>query len=241
MTAVLFGLEPTSNRRIYLADSFKGLPKDADVSKWKAVSIDSNVLGGNMKSSLHGHEGQFNTSREIFESNMDSNGFNVSVLQDRIRVLEGFYADTLPQLKSMDVKLSFLRLDGDIYISTIQALENSYGLVQPGGYIYVDDYGSFEGCKRAVDFFKQSVNDNAPLFPIFEDNTSKKFEAVWWRKPIIPKEQQNKLSPQLGIQHMPELSTNCIRIIFVLVAINTVFLWAFLCRKRNHRNGRYHK
>ena len=234
MTAVLLGLEPTSNRRIYLADSFQGLPKDTDVSKWKGVSIDSMVLGGIKKSSLHGHMGQFSTSREKFESNMDSNGFNVSVLQDRIRVLEGFYVETLPNLKRMNVKLSFLRLDGDIYISTIQALENAYGLVQPGGYIYVDDYGSFEGCKRAVDFFKHSVSDNSPLIPIYEDNRSTKIEAVWWRKPIITKDQQTELGPQLRIQYMQELSTNCIRIICVLVAINTVFLYALFCRKRNH-------
>ena len=70
MTAVLMGLEPTSNRRIYLADSFKGLPKDTDVSKWKSGNDMSSVLGGRIKSSLHGEVGQFNTSRESFESNM---------------------------------------------------------------------------------------------------------------------------------------------------------------------------
>ena len=83
------------------------------------------------------------------------------------------------------MKLSFLRLDGDIYISTIQALENAYELVQPGGYIYVDDYGSWEGCRRAVDFFRQSVGDNEPLFPIFENDTDTKIFAVWWRKPKL--------------------------------------------------------
>ena len=241
MTAVLFGLEPSSDRCIYLADSFKGLPKDTDVSEWKLASTDSNILGGTKKSSLHGHVGQFNISRKIFETNMDSNGFNVTVFQNRIKVLEGFYAETLPQLKSMNVKLSFLRLDGDIYISTMQALQNSYELVQPGGYIYVDDYGSFEGCKRAVDVFKQSVGDNAPLFPIFEDNNSPNFEAVWWRKPIVTKGKQNELGPELSIQYMKESSPNCVRIIFILVAVNALFLWAFFCKKRNHRDGRAHQ
>ena len=65
----------------------------------------------------------------------------------------------------------------------MQALENAYDLVQPGGYIYVDDYGSFEGCRRAVDVFKASVEVNAPLIPIFEHDNVAHFEAVWWRKP----------------------------------------------------------
>ena len=66
MTAVLLGLEPTSNRHIFLADSFKGLPKDSDISSWKSNSENNSVyikpLGGNIVKSLHGEEGQFNAS-----------------------------------------------------------------------------------------------------------------------------------------------------------------------------------
>ena len=233
MTAVLMGLEPTSNRRIYLADSFKGLPKDTDVSNWKSGNDLSSVLGGRIKSSLRGEVGQFNTSRESFESNMAANGFNVSIHKDRIKVLEGFYSKTLPQLKSMNVKLSFLRLDGDIYISTMQALENAYELVQPGGYLYVDDYGSFEGCKRAVDFFKQSIGDNSPLLPIYEDNKGTKFEAVWWRKPMPLQERPNALISRLGRQYVPKSSSDCVSLLFVIFFMNAVILWACFRRKRN--------
>merc|ERR1712066_196556 len=111
------------------------------MSSWKSTTdnngVYSNALGGNIVKSLHGKEGEFNASRESFESNMKENGFDTSKHKHRITVLEGFYADTLPQLKTNNLKLSFLRLDGDIYISTLQALENAYELVQPGGYIYV--------------------------------------------------------------------------------------------------------
>ena len=165
---------------------------------------------------------------------MKENGFDVSQLQHRITVLEGFYADTLPQLKSKNVKLSFLRLDGDIYISTMQALENGYELVQPGGYIYVDDYGSFEGCRRAVDYFKQSVGDNAPLFPIFEHNDGPKFEAVWWRKPLIPRE-------LLQTQEKKYLKIDLVRIIYVLFVIVVILLLTLICPKRCYRNGQCNK
>ena len=238
MTAVLLGLEPTSNRHIFLADSFKGLPKDADVSSWKSNSDNSSVyskaLGGNIVKSLHGKEGQFNTSRESFESNMKKNGFDITKLQHRVTVLEGFFADTLPQLKSKNAKLSFLRLDGDLYISTIQALENAYELVQPGGYIYVDDYGSFEGCRRAVDYFKKSVGDNAPLFPIFEHNESPKFEAVWWRKPVSSRE-------LLNTQETEDLKIDLVRIIYVLFVIVLILLLTLICPKRSYRNGQCNK
>ena len=172
---------------------------------------------------------------------MNFNGFNVSSHRNRIKVLEGFYSKTLPPMKSMDIKLSFLRLDGDIYISTLQALENAYGLVQPGGYIYVDDYGSFEGCKKAVDFFKQSVNDHAPLIPIYEDDSTNNFEAVWWRKPLLLNEQQEEeLLPYSDLHGLQKLTANYIRVILILIAINTTFSWAFLCRRGNYRNNRDH-
>ena len=229
MTAVLLGLEPASDRRIYLADSFKGLPKDTNVSSWKPRSGNTGILGGRVMNSLHGSEGMFNTTRKKFEENMKSNKFDVSKLQHKITVLEGFYADTLPKLKSQNVKLSFLRLDGDIYISTIQALENAYELVQPGGYIYVDDYGSFEGCRRAVDFFRQSVGDYEPLFPIFEYDDSTKFEAVWWRKKI-PSMDLNKL------QTIEAMKVDFLRVIYALVAIIIFLFCVIVYPKRNFRN-----
>ena len=238
MTAVLLGLEPNSNRHIFLADSFKGLPKDADISSWKSNSENNSVyskaLGGNIVKSLYGEEGQFNASRESFENNMKANGFDITQLQHRVTVLEGFYADTLPQLKTKNVKLSFLRLDGDIYISTIQALENAYELVQPGGYIYVDDYGSFEGCWRAVDYFKQSVKDNAPLFPIFENEKGPKFEALWWRKPV----RRRELLETKDTEHS---KMDLMRIIYVLFVIVLILLLTLICQKRSCRNGQFNK
>ena len=227
MTAVLLRLEAASDRRIYLADSFKGLPKDTNVSDWKKTD-NKGVLGGDVKGARHGIEGMFSTTREKFEENMKSNNFDVSQLQRKITVLEGFYADTLPKLKAENIKLSFLRLDGDIYISTIQALENAYELVQPGGYIYVDDYGSFEGCRRAVDFFRQSVGDYEPLFPIFEKDDSTKFEAVWWRKP--------KSSIQLSqLQTMDAIKADFLGIIYFLVTAIIFLVCIIICPKRNNR------
>ena len=235
MTAVLFGLEPTSARRSYLADIFQGLPKDIDAFKWKSTVVESGVLAGKLKASLHGKEGEFKSSRKTFENNMNLNSFNVSAHPSRIRVLEGLYSETLPPMKGMDIKLSFLRLDGEIYISTIQAVENAYRLVQTEVYIYVDDYGSFEGCRKAVAFFKQSVDDNSPLIPIYEDD-SITFEAVWWWKPIMLNEYQTEFLPQADFHNLREGTVDYINILLIFTTINTTLSWVFLCRRRNLRN-----
>ena len=50
--------------------------------------------------------------------------------------------------------LSILRLDGDMYESTIVALENLYPKLAVGGYAIIDDYGAVPGCRAAVDEFR---------------------------------------------------------------------------------------
>lgn len=51
-------------------------------------------------------------------------------------------------------RIAYLRLDGDLYSSTMEALEALYHKVSPGGFVYVDDYGSYNGCRAAVDRFR---------------------------------------------------------------------------------------
>jgi hypothetical protein len=84
-------------------------------------------------------------SQDLFENNLKMNNvWNDDILQ----ISKGYFNITLPISKVQDI--SFLRLDGDLFISTWDALENLYHKVVPGGYIYVDDYGSFEGCRLAI-------------------------------------------------------------------------------------------
>ena len=112
----------------------------------------------------------------------------------RMHVVEGWFNETLPPpgLQS----LAYLRLDGDLYASTMDALVGLYPLVSAGGLIYVDDYGTFGGCKAAIDEYRAKHKITAPLHYIREDpmlNTrllgyaqkdqrKDVFEAVWWQK-----------------------------------------------------------
>ena len=67
-----------------------------------------------------------------------------------------------------------LRLDGDMYQSTIEPLEALYDKVSVGGYIIVDDYGWKKcGCYKAIDFFREKNNIISELINIDD------FGAYW--------------------------------------------------------------
>lgn len=100
----------------------------------------------------------------------------------KIIVTKGYFNDTLPGAKIE--KISFLRADGDLFVSTMDSLVNLYHKVVPGGYIYIDDYGSFEGCRHAVDMFRFKHHIYEPMHFVRNENdiTFIKFEALWWKK-----------------------------------------------------------
>ena len=155
------------NRRLWAYDSFEGLPKPTG---------EDGVWG------MGAHKGQMAVAQELFEANMKRWGaWNESKIVDT----KGFFNETLPS--SPIGKISFLRLDGDLFASTWDALANLYHKVVPGGYIYVDDFGSFEGCREAIDSFRTKHHIYEPLHFIREENQVKyiMFEAVWWQKRLV--------------------------------------------------------
>jgi hypothetical protein len=74
----------------------------------------------------------------------------------RIHIRQGWFQETLPVAKHEIGPIAVLRLDGDWYDSTKVCLENLYDLVTVGGFVLIDDYGYWEGCRRAVDEFLAS-------------------------------------------------------------------------------------
>jgi O-methyltransferase/demethyldecarbamoylnovobiocin O-methyltransferase/8-demethyl-8-(2,3-dimethoxy-alpha-L-rhamnosyl)tetracenomycin-C 4'-O-methyltransferase len=79
------------------------------------------------------------------------------LLDDQVRFLKGWFKDTLPTAPIE--KLSVLRLDGDLYESTMTALESLYPKLSIGGYAIIDDYApSVPCCVQAVDDFRARHN-----------------------------------------------------------------------------------
>ena len=143
-------------RKVFVADSFAGLP-EADDKKYPADKDDP----------LHSHP-YLAVSQEEVENNFRKYG----LLDDRVVFLKGWFKDTLP--KAPIEKLSILRLDGDMYGSTLDSLEALYPKLSNRGFCIIDDY-ALPGCKLAVDDYRAKYKINSELKEI--DWTGR-----YWRK-----------------------------------------------------------
>ena len=166
-----------SSKRHFACDSFDGLPD--------AVAADHSCQhqrGSTAKGCVSGAGGAhaFKGSRDEFEE-----WVRREHLMRYLHVVQGWFNESLPPHGLRQI--SFLRLDGDMYESTIAPLRTLYPLVAPGGVIYIDDYGSYAGCAAAVhEYFKeQNIGEpHAVLQPIVEFGGSKLgVESVWFQKP----------------------------------------------------------
>jgi O-methyltransferase len=95
------------------------------------------------------------------------------LLDDQVRFLVGWFEDTLPAAPIE--QLAVLGLDGDMYGSTMEALEALYPKLSPGGYVIVDDYGALSTCKEAVTDYRAAHDINQPMEWV-------DWTGVWWQK-----------------------------------------------------------
>lgn len=155
MRAILKAHDIT-DRVVWAADSFEGLPR-AD-PRFSADIGDQHHTRGELAISV-------DQVRENFA--------RYGLLDDQVQFLVGWFEDTLPGA-SIE-QLAVLRLDGDMYGSTIQALEALYDKVSIGGYVIVDDYGAVPACAKATDDFRSEAGVSAPLEAV-------DWTGVYWRK-----------------------------------------------------------
>ncbi|MBU2618133.1 MAG: TylF/MycF family methyltransferase [Proteobacteria bacterium] len=155
MKAVLSAYEE-NERTVFVADSFEGLPKP-DATNFPADKGDS-----------HHTENFLAVSQE----NVEENFRRYNLLDSKVVFLKGWFKDTLPHAPI--TQLSILRLDGDMYGSTMDALIHLYPKLSKGGFCIIDDY-VLPGCKKATDDYRAKENIDAPLLRI--DNS-----GVYWQK-----------------------------------------------------------
>ncbi len=143
-----------TDRSVWVADSFEGLPpatldidRPDDLSGFADLAIDLETVRANFK--------------------------RYGLLDDQVKFVKGWFKDTLP-IAPID-RLALLRLDGDYYESTWDALDALYPKLAPGGIVIVDDYGLIHGCRKAVDKYRALHHVVEPIERI--DHT-----GVWWRK-----------------------------------------------------------
>jgi O-methyltransferase len=136
MRAILAAYGVT-DRTVWVADSFRGLPPP-DLEKAPQDKGDN----------LHKH-----AALAVSLSQVQANFRSYGLLDDQVRFLEGWFRDTLPSAPVQ--RLAVARLDGDMYESTMDALESLYPKLSPGGFLIVDDYNDREPCKQAVQDYRK--------------------------------------------------------------------------------------
>lgn len=157
-----------SGRKTWLFDSFEGLPEPTKEDGETASAYASKNVSGRL-SSINLCIGTLEKAKEILFTKL-------KLPEKDIVIRKGWFQDTLPVAMHEIGPIAILRLDGDWYESTRVCLEHLYDLVVPGGFVIIDDYGTWEGCRKAVDEFMQTKGVKPDLVTI--DRTGR-----WFRKP----------------------------------------------------------
>ena len=122
------------NRKVFVADSFKGLPPP----QVQEDAGDPHHTIDFLRVSL---------------ADVQNNFKLYGALDENVIFLEGWFEDTLPNNTSIG-ELSVLRMDGDMYKSTMDVFDSCYHKVVKGGRVIIDDY-CIPNCKNAVHKFRE--------------------------------------------------------------------------------------
>ena len=141
-------------RTVWVADSFEGLPKPSDehdagdtfwtYSNWLAISLEE----------------------------VQENFRKYGLLDQQVRFLKGWFKDTLPSAPIE--RISIMRLDGDMYQSTMDAITALYPKLSVGGYCIIDDY-QIQSCREAVHDYRERMHITEPIREI-------DWTGVYWQK-----------------------------------------------------------
>ena len=149
-----------TSRKVWVADSFEGLPKP-DPARFPADKGDELFKLGGLA---------------VGVDQVKHNFRRYGLLDDQVEFLVGWFKDTLPVAPLGE--LALIRLDGDMYESTIQAIEVLYPKLSPGGFCIIDDFGSH------VSQAQQAVHDYRKEHGITEEIIDIDGTGAFWRKAV---------------------------------------------------------
>ena len=162
MAALAGQAEPP--RQTWLFDSFEGLPEPSNQDRENDLAV-----AGEFAAPVDDVE------RLLFdELRLDPAGISIQ---------KGWFEDTLPAARERIGPIAVLRLDADLYESTRRCLENLYDQVASGGFVLVDDYYGWPGCRKAVDEILAARNERVEMRLVDPLDRAKKLSAVYFRKP----------------------------------------------------------
>lgn len=159
MRAILKAYSVT-DRKVFVADSFEGMP-ETNPAKYP--------MDKGMEKSSSLYSDYFKVSLEQVKANFAS----FDLLDSQVVFLKGWFKETLPTAPIQ--KLAVLRVDADLYESTMDSLVNLYPKLAVGGYLIVDDFGCYPACSQAVLDYRQAHGIKEAIVGI-------DWTGVYWKK-----------------------------------------------------------
>ena len=157
MMAAVLAAHEDKTRTVWGFDSFQGLPPP-DEAKYPDDRGDQLYRFPQLAVSVE----------EVVE-----NFRRMGLWSEQVRLVKGWFKNTVAAAPIE--RIAVLRLDGDLYESTIQVLEGFYPRLSAGGFCIVDDYGAMLSCRAAVEDYRRDHGVNEPIVDI--DG-----KGVLWRK-----------------------------------------------------------
>jgi hypothetical protein len=154
--------DASSNRSIYGFDSFVGIPlageKDDEQPGLGKIDHDQTLpLKDRLVSSgitVHSKD------------NVEAHFRRFGISMENVFLVEGWFQDTLPGIQNKIGDIALLRLDGDLYESTMVCLDNLYDNVVTDGIVIIDDYSTLSGARKAVHEFFEKKEITHELFTV---------------------------------------------------------------------------
>lgn len=165
-------------RKVYSFDTFEGMPPPTSEDHHEGLAADATGWG---------------TSTCAAPAESLLGVCRILGTLDIVVPVKGLFQDTLPIHREDIGPIALLHMDGDWYDSTMDILRNLYDSVVPGGYVQIDDYGHWAGCRKAFHEFESARGATHALTRI--DAT-----GVWFRMPSAPARPSSPVSDGVVIE-----------------------------------------
>jgi O-methyltransferase len=136
-----------AHRNLWLYDAFAGMPAGSKMDDDYSRSIEGQFVGSE------------DQTRRILR--------RLGVTEGRYEIVRGWFEDTLP--KAQPPPVSLLHVDCDFYDPVKLTLETFYPHLEPKGFVILNDYGAFAGCRTAADEFLDKTGAQGSLSQIDQD------------------------------------------------------------------------
>lgn len=140
----------TSTKQLLLYDTFEGMSEPTSFDKSKDGESATDLLK-NRKKTNEDYIWAYATLEDV-----KNNIYPLNYPKDKISFIKGKVEDAIPT--HVPKSISLLRLDTDWYESTKHELTHLFPLLSSGGVIIIDDYGHWQGAKKAVDEYFEENN-----------------------------------------------------------------------------------